>query len=155
MSKVLITGGNGLLGRALTPKLIDAGYTVRISSRSPRSSKARPDVEWAQASLETGEGLEAAVAGVDVILHCASDPTKLKQVEIEGTRRLLELAKRHNVSNFFYISIIGVDKVPFKYYAAKYEAEQIIKASGVPYTILRAPQFYGFVDMVLKLFTKP
>lgn len=75
MSRVLITGGNGMLGRALTAPLIEAGYTVRVSSRSPRSPKARPDVEWAQASLETGEGLAEAVAGVAVIIHCATSPS--------------------------------------------------------------------------------
>lgn len=134
---------------------IHAIYTVRVSSRSPRSPKARPDVEWAQASLETGEGLAEAVAGVAVIIHCATSPSKLKEVDVEGTRRLLELSRPHGVKHFMYISIIGVDKIPYKLFQAKYEAEQIIKESGVPYTILRAPQFYQLFEMVLKAFTKP
>jgi uncharacterized protein YbjT (DUF2867 family) len=76
-------------------------------------------------------------------------------VDIEGTRRLLALAKRHRVSHVMFISIIGVDKIPNSYLHAKYEAEQIIKASGVPYTILRAAQFYGeFNAAALKLMTK-
>ena len=70
MSRVLITGGNGMLGRALTAPLIEAGYTVRVSSRGPRSPKTRPDVEWAQASLETGEGLAEAVAGASQTTGC-------------------------------------------------------------------------------------
>jgi uncharacterized protein YbjT (DUF2867 family) len=145
MSRVLITGGNGMLGRALTALLIEAGYTVRVSSRSPRSPKARPDVEWAQASLETGDGLDEAVTG---------SYTRAKQVDIEGTRRLLELSRQHGVKHFIYISIIGVDKIPNSYLHAKYEAEQIIKASGVPYTILRAAQFYDAIATLLKGLTR-
>jgi uncharacterized protein YbjT (DUF2867 family) len=154
MSTVLITGGNGMLGRALTAPLIEAGYTVRVSSRSPRSPKARPDIEWAQASLETGEGLAEAVAGADVIIHCATGGyTRAKQVDVEGTRRLLALSKQYGVKHILYISIIGVDKIPNSYLQAKYEAEQLIKASGVPYTILRAAQFYEPVAKVLKALT--
>ncbi len=155
MSRVLITGGNGMLGRALTALLIEAGYTVRVSSRSPRSPKARPDVEWTLASLETGEGLAEAVAGVDVIIHCATGGyTRAKQVDVEGTRRLLALARQHRVNHFMYISIIGVDKIPNSYMHAKYEAEQIIAASRVPYTILRASQFYEAIAILLKALTK-
>ncbi|MCI0713770.1 MAG: NAD(P)H-binding protein [Chloroflexi bacterium] len=155
MNRVLITGGNGMLGRALTASLIEAGYTVRVASRSPRSAKANPDVEWAQSSLETGEGLEEAVAGVDVIIHCATGGyTRAKKVDIEGTRRLLAVAKQHRVKHFMYISIIGVDKIPNSYMQAKYEAEQLIKASGVPYTILRAAQFYGAIAILLKGLTR-
>jgi len=155
MNRVLITGGNGMLGRVLTAPLIEAGYTVRVSSRSPRSPKARSDVEWAQASLETGEGLVEAVDDVAVIIHCATSPSKLKQVDIEGTRRLLELSRQQAVKHFMYISIIGVDKIPYNLFQAKYKAEESIKASGVPYTILRAPQFYQAIEIVLKAFTKP
>jgi uncharacterized protein YbjT (DUF2867 family) len=144
-----------MLGQALTAPLIGAGYTVRVSSRSPCSPKARPDVEWAQASLETGEGLAEAVAGVDVIIHCATGGyTRVKQVDVEGTRRLLALAKQHRVNHFMYISIIGVDKIPDSFMQAKYEAEQIIAASGVPYTILRASQFYEAIAILLTKLTK-
>ena len=144
-----------MLGRALTGALIEAGYRVRVSSRSPRSAKARPDVEWAQASLETGEGLAEAVAGAAVIIHCATSVSRLKQVDVEGTRRLLALSRQHGVEHFMYISIIGAGKIPYKLFQAKLEAEQIIKESGVPYTVLRASQFYQLVEMVLKAFTKP
>jgi uncharacterized protein YbjT (DUF2867 family) len=155
MSRVLITGGNGMLGRALTAPLIEAGYTVRVSSRSPRSPNARPDVEWAQASLETGDGLAEAVAGVDVIIHCATGGySRAKQVDVEGTRRLLPLARQQAVKHIMYMSIIGVDKIPNSYLQAKYEAEQLIKASGIPYTILRAAQFYEAITILLKGLTK-
>jgi uncharacterized protein YbjT (DUF2867 family) len=157
MSRILITGGNGMLGRALTTLLIEAGYTVRVSSRNPRAANAKPGVEWAQAALETGEGFAEALAGVDIIIHCATGGyTKAKQVDVEGTRRLLALAKQTGIKHFMYISIIGVDKIPNSYLQAKYDVEQLVAASGVPYTILRAAQFYGeFIAALLKMFTKP
>ena len=155
MNRILITGGNGMLGRALAEPLIEAGYTVRVSSRSRRPATANPDVEWAQVSLETGEGLVEAVAGVDVIIHCATGGyTRAKQVDVEGTRRLLAVAREYGVEHFMYISIIGVDKIPNSYLQAKYEAEQIIEASGVPYTILRSAQFYGAIAILLKGLTR-
>jgi uncharacterized protein YbjT (DUF2867 family) len=146
-----------MLGRALTDPLLKAGYTVRVSSRSARSPQAKPNVEWAQASLETGEGLAEAVEGADVMIHCATGGyTRFKQVDTEGTRRLLALAKTHGIGHFVYISIIGVDRIPDRYLKAKYEVEQMTQASGVPYTILRPAQFYsGFIEMLLKLLTKP
>lgn len=155
MNRILITGGNGLLGRALTVPLIEAGYRVRISSRSARPSDTRPDVEWARASLETGASLAEAMTGVDVIIHCATGSyARAKQVDIEGTRRLLALARQHRISHFLYISIIGVDKIPNRYLQAKYEAEQMIAASGLPYTILRAAQFYDAIAILLKALTR-
>ncbi len=157
MTRVLITGGNGNLGRALTAPLFDAGYSVRVSSRSARSAQALGGVEWAQVTLETGEGLAEAVSGVDVIIHCATGGyAKAKQVDVQGTRQLLTFAKQQGVKHFVYLSIIGVDKIPNSYLQAKYDVEQVIKASGVPYTILRAAQFYGeFIQMLLKMATKP
>jgi uncharacterized protein YbjT (DUF2867 family) len=155
MSRVLITGGSGLLGRALTAPLIDASYKVRVSSRGKRPAKFRLDVEWAQLSLETGEGLAAALADVDTIIHCATGSyNKAKQVDVEGTRRLVESAKQGGVKHILYISIIGVDKIPNSFMQAKYEAEQLIAASGVPYTILRAAQFYDAIASLIKGLTK-
>jgi uncharacterized protein YbjT (DUF2867 family) len=154
LNRVLITGGNGLLGRALTPHLIEAGYTVRVGSRSPRSPKARSDVEWAQTSFETGEGLAEAVKGADVIIHCATSYPKVKQVDVEGTKRLLALSEQYGVKHFIYISVIGADKLPQTYSQAKAETERILADSGFPFTVVRAAQFYsGFIEILLKFLT--
>lgn len=143
-----------MLGRALTDPLIKAGYTVRVSSRIARSPQARPEVEWAQTSLETGEGLAEAVKDVSVIIQCATSFSKVKQVDVGGTQRLLELARQNGVQHFIYLSIFGVDKLPFAYCYSKLEAERLLKTSGVPYTILRPAQFYGgFIAVVLKALT--
>jgi uncharacterized protein YbjT (DUF2867 family) len=86
---------------------------------------------------------------VDVILHAASDPRRSQIVDVQGTRRLVEAAVRESVSHLVFISIIGIDKVRLPYYRRKLAAEDAIRDSGVPYSILRAAQFHHFVDLLL------
>ncbi len=144
----LLTGGSGSLGRHTFPHLLKAGNTVRLSSRSGRKADLPTEIEWAPASLETGEGLAQAVRGVQTIIHAASDPRHSQKVDVEGTRKLLALAKTAGVSHFFYISIVGIEHFPgFAYYDAKLATERLIEASGIPYTILRATQFHELLDL--------
>ncbi len=150
MPRVLVTGGTGGLGSELSRRFSEAGYTVRIMSRRPRSAEIDPAIEWAQARLETGDGLRAAVSGAEQIVHCASSPFRdTRQVDVEGTRRLLEEAREAGVAHFFYISIVGIDRIPFGYYKVKLAAEKLIEESGVPYSILRATQFHTLIDRFL------
>ena len=150
MSRVLITGGTGVLGREVAPRLAAAGYMVRVMSRRAAPAEG-VQTEWAQAQIETGESLAGAVAGVDAIVHCASSPfRRTRAVDVEGTRRLLEAAKAAGVSHFMYISIVGIDRIPLAYYRHKLAAERLIEESGVPYSILRAPQFFTLVDELMR-----
>lgn len=150
MPTVLITGGAGVLGRELVPRVAGSGYTVRVMSRRARSERD-PDVEWAQAQLASGEGLAEAVSGVDTIVHCASSPfRRTEQVDVEGTAKLLRRAREAGVSHVFYISIVGIDRIPLGYYKHKLAAEKLIEEGGVPYSILRAPQFHTLIDELLR-----
>ena len=144
-SQILVTGGSGSLGSRVVNRLRDAGHEVRALSRSGRPGTVRGD-------LSTGEGLDEAVEGVDVIVHCASSPTKTRQIDVEGTERLLKVANRAGISNFVFISIVGVDRNPYyPYFRMKLEVEQMIEASPVPWTILRATQFHEFVFRFVQL----
>src|SRR2546423_12881787 len=69
MQHILITGGTGTLGRLVVPRLQDAGCKVRVLSR--RSREAGEGIEYVTGDLATGEGIEAAVAGAEIIVHCA------------------------------------------------------------------------------------
>ena len=103
-SKVLVTGGTGVLGRRVVDLLEHTGVETRVLSRGSRPGTIRGD-------LLTGEGLEVAVRGADTIIHCASSPfRKARRVDVEGTRRLLEAAARAGVSHLVYISIVGIDR---------------------------------------------
>ena len=148
MTSVLVTGGTGDLGSTLVARLTGPGRRVRIMSRRPRPATAvGASTEWAQASLETGEGLVAAVDGIECIAHCASTPFgKTRQVDVEGTARLLEAAAMAGVQHLVYISIVGIDQIPFPYYQHKRVAETRVAESDVPWTILRATQFHTLLD---------
>jgi uncharacterized protein YbjT (DUF2867 family) len=138
-----VTGGTGVLGRELVPRLGKGGNIVRVMSRRAGESNAAGDIEWAQVDIMTGAGLAEAVRDVDAIIHAASSPQKkTREIDVEGTRRLLEAAKAVGVANFYYISIVGIDRIKYAYYNAKLAAEKVIEESGVPYTILRATQFH-------------
>lgn len=130
-----MTGGTGTLGRPVVRYLREAGRDVRVLSR-------RPGAEVATGDLRTGEGVDAAVAGVTTIVHCA---TTLGRHDVATTRTLVEAARRAGVPHLVYVSIVGVDRVPMPYYRAKLEAEQVVADSGLPWTILRATQFHELI----------
>ena len=148
MPRVLITGGTGGLGSELVPRFAAAGYTVRILSRRARSSKAGAAYEWAQGDLVTGAGLAEAVAGCDLVVHCATNAPSGKG-DAEGTRNLCAAAKETGNVRVFYISIVGIDRIPLGYYKVKLAAEKVIEESDVPYSILRATQFHTLIDRFL------
>jgi uncharacterized protein YbjT (DUF2867 family) len=150
MARVLVTGGRGVLGSALIPKLLAADYSVRSASRSLPGAGADQHVEWRRADLITGEGWAEAVRDVDIIVHAASaglgDSYK---ADVVGTLHLLEAAKAANVKHFVYVSIVGIDRIDYKYYHHKLAVEKTIEASGVPYTIARISQFHDLIDKIL------
>lgn len=117
---VLVTGGSGVLGRAVVPQLEQAGYRVRsLSRRQPNPNQ--PD--WIRCDLGTGEGLTKALSGVGTLVHAATSPfSRSYQIEVEGTRRLLAAAKTAGVGHFLYISIAGCDRIPLPYDRNKTEA---------------------------------
>jgi uncharacterized protein YbjT (DUF2867 family) len=147
--KVLVTGGAGLLGRPLVRTLGVAGHAVRAMSRRDRAHDATHGAEWVRADISTGEGLSAAVEGVEAVVHAATDVRRARAVDVEGTRRLTAAARAAGVSHLVYISIVGVDEIPLGYYRGKLAAERIIESSGVPHSVLRATQFHSLIDFFL------
>jgi uncharacterized protein YbjT (DUF2867 family) len=152
-SPILVTGGTGTLGRLIVARLRDAGYSVRVLSRSNREGS--DDIEFVHGDLTTGEGGEAAVAGTEVIVHCAgaSNGDEIK------TQHLVRAAARAGTPHLVYISVVGADRVPaasgidramFGYFASKLAAEQVVADSGLPWTTLRSTQFHELMLMVVQ-----
>ncbi|MFD9739082.1 SDR family oxidoreductase [Umezawaea sp. NPDC059074] len=133
-----MTGGTGTLGRVVVELLEADGHEVREVSR--RSATWPID-------LRTGDGLEAALTGAEVVVHCASTQ---RGGDEEAARHLVAAAKAAGVRHVVYISIVGVDVVPLGYYRAKLAVEKVIAESGVGWTVLRTTQFH---DLVVTLFT--
>jgi uncharacterized protein YbjT (DUF2867 family) len=141
---VLVTGGTGRLGQRLLQPLQDAGHRVRqMSRRGTGPGGIRGD-------LATGRDLSTALAGAELVVHAASDPRGDPwQVDVAGTRRLVEAVDRDRLQHLVYVSTVGVDRIPYGYYRAKWAAEQVLLASGLPVTLLRATQFHDSVDVLL------
>jgi uncharacterized protein YbjT (DUF2867 family) len=146
---ILVTGGSGTLGRSVVDRLLAGGHQVRVLSRRPRPAGAPTALGWVTGELVSGRGLAAAVADVAVIVHCVSNPLR-PRVDIDGTRNLVEAARAAGIWHLVDISIVGVDRVPFRYYQTKLAAERLIQASGLPWTILRATQFHQLVLLVAR-----
>jgi uncharacterized protein YbjT (DUF2867 family) len=153
-SVVLVTGGTGTLGRAVVARLREGKHAVRVLSRRTRPAEEPADrgaangsvLEWATGDLNTGAGLTAAVTGVGSIIHCATSGTGK---DVEGTRRLIEAVREAGEQpHLVYISIVGVDRVPFFYYRAKLEVEKIIQDSGLPWSVLRTTQFHDLIARI-------
>jgi uncharacterized protein YbjT (DUF2867 family) len=142
---VLVTGGTGTLGRLVVARLRAAGDEVRVLSRT--SHGADDGVEFVTGDLATGVGIEEAVDGHPVIVHCAGS-TKGDE---EKAANLVRAASAAGTRHLVYISVVGADRVPvvsavdramFGYFAAKLAAERVVAESGVPWTTLRATQFH-------------
>ncbi|KUL37496.1 NmrA family transcriptional regulator [Streptomyces sp. NRRL F-4489] len=136
---ILVTGGTGRLGRALVPQLLSAGHPVRVLSRRPATA---PDTQGFRGDLLTGEGLDEAVAGASVIVHCA---TGNGRSDIKATRNLLHAALRGGRPHLLYVSIVGVDRVGLSYYRAKLACERLVADSGLPWTVQRTTQFHELI----------
>jgi len=150
MKRILVTGGDGYLGRAIVNELQTQAQTVRVMSRKPRPDTLADHLEGAQADVVSGDGIEAAVSDVDVIVNCLSSPLQdTYETDIMGTRDLLRRAKSAGVKHVLHISIIGIDRIIFQYYQHKLGAELVVMESGIPYTIARIAQFHGFVDYMV------
>ena len=147
--RVLVTGGTGTLGRPAVRLLVERVHEVRVLSRQP--SPALPDGAAAvRGDLSTGAGVAQALERTDAVLHAASNTgLGLGRGDVEGTRRLLDAVRRAGVVHLLYASIVGIDRIPLSYYRRKLACEQLVAASGIGHTILRATQFHELLSAAL------
>jgi uncharacterized protein YbjT (DUF2867 family) len=146
MATVLITGASGTLGRSLLDRPSASRYGLRALSRRETVDDGSP-IEWYEGNVMTGDGVDAALAGIDTVIHAASSPRRdTARTDVEGTAKFLTAAKRAGVKHFIYISIVGVDRVPYPYYEHKLAAEREVRDSGLAWSICRGTQFHDLMD---------
>lgn len=150
---ILVTGGTGTLGSHVVARLRDADRTTRVLSRGGHPSDK--GVEYVVGDLATGAGVEAAVDGVQIIVHCAGG----RKGDDDATRTLAQAASRAGVRHLVYISVVGADRVPvvsgfdravFGYFGVKQAAERVVAECGLPWTTLRATQFHDLLLTVAR-----
>ncbi|MER5575117.1 SDR family oxidoreductase [Streptomyces massasporeus] len=142
MTTILVTGGTGTLGRLVAARLRAGGHEVRVLSRHSQP--------YAVDLRAGGAALDAAVAGVDTIVHCAS----AQKGDEQAARNLIGAARGAGVRHLVYVSIVGVDEVPFPYYRSKLAVERLVEESGIGWTVLRATQFHDLLIMMFQGLSK-
>ncbi len=144
--KIVVIGGTGLIGSKLVAELRKRGHEVLAAS---------PD---SGVNTITGEGLAPALAGAQVVVDLANSPSfedaaVLRFFETAG-RNLLAAEADAGVRHHLALSVVGSDRLPDSgYLRAKMAQERLIKASRIPYTILRSTQFFEFMGRVADSFS--
>jgi uncharacterized protein YbjT (DUF2867 family) len=141
-STVLVTGATGTLGHRVVGGAIEAGHKVRALSRKPRVGYT--GVHWAQGDLLSGAGIDAALDGIDTVIHCATQGTRGK--DVVSATNLISAARRARTNNIIYVSIVGVDRIPLPYYKAKLRVEELLTASDLGHTTIRVTQFHDLIE---------
>lgn len=161
---VVVAGGTGLLGRAITKALLDAGHTVVVASRSqPARDPIDARASWVRADVTDPSTLPAALAGADAVVDAVQfpnspieDPKKgltFERIDLGGTKNLVDAAKAAGVPRFVGLSGVGAaEDAEFHWLRYKWAEEQHVKASGVPFTMFRPSWIYGPRDVSLNRF---
>ena len=136
--KIVVIGGSGLIGKKVVPNLRQRGHEVVAASPS------------SGVNTVTGEGLAQVLAGAQVVVDVANAPSWEDNAVLTffetSTRNLLAAEAAAGVRHHVALSVVGAERLPDSgYMRAKVAQEGLIKSGGVPYTIVRATQFFEFV----------
>src|SRR6478672_5587344 len=145
--KIVVIGGTGLIGTKVVNNLRQRGHEVVAASPSKGVNTL------------TGEGLAEALAGAQVVVDVANSPSFEDKPATEffetSGRNLLAAEKTASVKHHVALSVVGTDRLTGSgagslsgYFRAKLTQESLIRASGIPYTIIRATQFFEFVKSI-------
>lgn len=137
--RIAVVGATGAAGAPLVAELESRGHEVRaLSRRSPTHP----------VDLLTGAGLDHALGGCEAVVDASNAGPKASEARallVEGNRRLLAAEARASVAHHVCLSIVGIDDFPLSYYRIKVAQEEVVRAGGVPWSIVRATQFHSFV----------
>jgi uncharacterized protein YbjT (DUF2867 family) len=145
--KIIVIGGSGLIGSKLVDKLRKQGHEVVAASPS------------SGVNTITGVGLAEALKGAEVVVDVSNSPSfedaaVMKFFET-ATRNIVQAEEAAGVRHHVVLSVVGADRMPGSgYMRAKVEQEKLIKSSTVPYTIVRATQFFEFIGRIADDSTK-
>ena len=139
--KIVVIGGTGLIGSQVVPKLTASGHEA-----VPASLKTG-------VNTLTGEGLAAALKDANVVVDVSNSPSFEDHAVMEffrtSTTNLLKYAAEANVRHFVTLSVVGTQRLSESgYFRAKIVQEDLIRGSGLPYSIVQATQFFEFVKSI-------
>src|SRR5262245_46662804 len=159
MTMIAVTGGTGFVGRHVAEELVDRGYDVVLVARGvdhrDLSVTDRPGVEWVRGGVGDLAALERAFAGVDAVIHCAGINREIGRqtyaaVHVEGTRNVVDAARAAGVRKIAMLSFVRArPDCGSGYHESKWAAEEIVRASGLDFTIAKAGMIFGRGDHML------
>lgn len=168
--KIAITGGTGFVGRHLAERLIKDGHEVVLLARGLRNDntniRCSPSVSFISSDLSNLSPLHTVFAGCDAVAHCAGINREMgeqtyQRVHIEGTSNVIRAARREGVKKILLISFLRArPNCGSAYHESKWAAEELVRNSGLDFTILKCGMIYGRGDHMLDhlshtLFTLP
>ena len=159
--KILVTGGTGVIGEGVIPELVARGHDVRLLSRhATDDAKQWEGVEPFDGDVADASTLQGSANGCDAVLHIAGiaseDPPErtFENVNVGGTRNMIEEAKRAKVQRFVFVSSLGADRGTSDYHKSKLAAERLVEQSGLHWTIVRPGGVYGPGDETISTVLK-
>ena len=150
---ILVTGGTGFVGEEVVRELLDLGYPVRLLARDPKKAARLgrwPGVEIVAGDALQPETLPAAVAGVEAVIHligiiAETARVSFAQAHVEATRHVLAAARQAGVTRWIQMSAAGTRPHALsRYHVTKWEAEELVRHSGLDWTIFRPSLIYGY-----------
>ncbi|MEV5149103.1 NAD(P)H-binding protein [Streptomyces sp. NPDC052727] len=139
--QVAVAGGTGMVGKFVVAELRAAGHRPVILARSHG------------VDLATGVGLAEGLSGSDAVIDVTNIVTTRRKTAVDffsrATGNLLAAARSNGIGHLVTLSIVGSDEVDFGYYFGKRVQEALVRDGGVPWTVLRATQFFEFPEPLL------
>ena len=160
--KVLVTGGTGFVGREIVRQLLEAGHEVHVLARGNRapSSTENGSIHWHQGDVLDSGSLGTMCSGMDAVIHLVgiiseAGRSTFEAVHVKGSRSMVAAAKEAGIKRFVHISALGTRaEARARYHRSKWEAEEIVRGSGLDWTIFRPSIIYGPGDGFVNLFAK-
>jgi NADH dehydrogenase len=160
---VLLTGASGFVGGRIAGRLIERGHAVRALVREPSAAADLSElgVTLVQGDVTRSETLASAVDGCETVIHLVGiirerpPAVTFEEIHTRGTMRVVEAAQRSGVSKFVHMSALGARPDGTAYQRTKFEAEELVRRSGISHVIFRPSIIVGpggeFVDLLARV----
>jgi NADH dehydrogenase len=163
--KVFVTGATGFVGREIVRQLREAGHSIRVLARHRHSPQVQETISRWGAEVHPGNvletaSLEGALSGMEAVVHLVGiiaevGESTFERVHADGTRNILAAAQQAGVRRFIHMSALGTrPNAAARYHQSKWAAEELVRRSGLEFTIFRPSLIYGPGDRFINLFAR-